>query len=926
MAKAPEGHGQERQKHQLTSAELKLWLSSVAAMPSSAIGTLSAAPSEGPLEGLVEAVVAGRWEDALRQPIVVEALKPWATEAGSSPDEALLSAARAAGRAAIQEGGADPQQQQQQQGVVLLAAGVAALNVFTQANFAGPLPGAAQQLPAGLISLPSVGSPSEPLDTDTRDRWAAKRLQVDGEELVGRMAAPHFLLLARALLVEPLELTCSNGSGMPAHLPAASWAVWALRTVSIHQRVVSNRSATLRGEQTALDSVLKGSWADPFVAQLQVQQVLLSAGSGMDWVSALLAGCCCMELAAVADLYGDAQQAAAHLEAGAASLGMDLELAGVLGIRTVHQKEKKAQMVTKIHRTGVLAEAARLERQWHEEQPAAGASGCIAASEPGHVAHGLHDSDDLQDIMDMPKLEVDNSLLGMQPLASVEQVLLLRAAIHEKKKEAGHGELKLWRMAPFVEAVLQQEHSDPVVAAAAHLQRARHEATRTRTKQRAFLRFTQVVEGALKATGSPGRVRLVHSTPLPSLPAVRKEYGELMVSIGLLGEAMRVFEELELWDSLITCYTLMDKKLQATELVRKRLEVHPDDPKLLCALGDCTGDEQAYHDAWEKSGKRSARAMRSLADTAHRRRCYMEAAGYWEAALALNPLHSSGWFSLGHCYVQEKEYEKAVQALTRCCQLQPENGASWNNIAAVCLTQKKYKEAFSALSESAKYMRENWHTWDNYVQVAVLVENWPAVVSGMHHMLRLRNGKNLPMEALSSVLDHLESLSEAQLKEAYILVGRLRDFLRAASAGVGTSSAFWRDYARYHALVKEHTAQRECLIKSSRAVSGTSWTKDEGAFREVAGTLCDLAEVTLTILRDGDAGARELSQVRMQIRGVLKQGEQHFEEHEAYLKLSGLLLRVVEEEGRLKQEAGVSDGAAAEEGGSHTAGAGMRSC
>mmetsp|Transcript_27070 Transcript_27070/g.76336 ORF Transcript_27070/g.76336 Transcript_27070/m.76336 type:complete len:300 (-) Transcript_27070:301-1200(-) len=119
MAKAPEGHGQERQKHQLTSAELKLWLSSVAAMPSSAIGTLSAAPSEGPLEGLVEAVVAGRWEDALRQPIVVEALKPWATEAGSSPDEALLSAARAAGRAAIQEGGADPQQQQQQQGNLL---------------------------------------------------------------------------------------------------------------------------------------------------------------------------------------------------------------------------------------------------------------------------------------------------------------------------------------------------------------------------------------------------------------------------------------------------------------------------------------------------------------------------------------------------------------------------------------------------------------------------------------------------------------------------------------------------------------------------------------------------------------------------------------------------------------------------------------
>jgi hypothetical protein len=35
----------------------------------------------------------------------------------------------------------------------------------------------------------------------------------------------------------------------------------------------------------------------------------------------------------------------------------------------------------------------------------------------------------------------------------------------------------------------------------------------------------------------------------------------------------RLLEELELWDSLIVCYTTMDKKLQALEIIKQQLEV-----------------------------------------------------------------------------------------------------------------------------------------------------------------------------------------------------------------------------------------------------------------------------------------------------------------------------------------------------------------
>lgn len=47
--------------------------------------------------------------------------------------------------------------------------------------------------------------------------------------------------------------------------------------------------------------------------------------------------------------------------------------------------------------------------------------------------------------------------------------------------------------------------------------------------------------------------------------------------------------------------------MQAEELVRRRLEVTPDDQRLWCTLGDLTLQDRYYLEAWERSGHRSAR-------------------------------------------------------------------------------------------------------------------------------------------------------------------------------------------------------------------------------------------------------------------------------------------------------------------------------
>jgi hypothetical protein len=50
------------------------------------------------------------------------------------------------------------------------------------------------------------------------------------------------------------------------------------------------------------------------------------------------------------------------------------------------------------------------------------------------------------------------------------------------------------------------------------------------------------------------RAKLVFGVQMPTIPALRKEYGELLISCGIVGEALDIFKDLELWDNLIYCY------------------------------------------------------------------------------------------------------------------------------------------------------------------------------------------------------------------------------------------------------------------------------------------------------------------------------------------------------------------------------------
>lgn len=77
------------------------------------------------------------------------------------------------------------------------------------------------------------------------------------------------------------------------------------------------------------------------------------------------------------------------------------------------------------------------------------------------------------------------------------------------------------------------------------------------------------VDGFLEECPPPAeRMRYAAAVWFPPQLVLRKEWGECLIRLGIVGGALSMFEELELWDNLILCYRMLDKPAAAMEVVR----------------------------------------------------------------------------------------------------------------------------------------------------------------------------------------------------------------------------------------------------------------------------------------------------------------------------------------------------------------------
>ena len=119
--------------------------------------------------------------------------------------------------------------------------------------------------------------------------------------------------------------------------------------------------------------------------------------------------------------------------------------------------------------------------------------------------------------------------------------------------------------------------------------------------------------------------------------------------------------EVELTEDSILCLFLAGRETQAIKaaemFLQESLDAKPDvtDKKkkaknvaqanVLCLLGDMKRDETYYQRAWEESGEKCARAMRSLARAHFAKGRWQDSVDCFSKALAINRLYKDAWFT-----------------------------------------------------------------------------------------------------------------------------------------------------------------------------------------------------------------------------------------------------------------------------------------
>ncbi|XP_078447813.1 protein prenylyltransferase superfamily protein [Wolffia australiana] len=759
---------------------------------------------------------------------------------------------------------------------LVLSLGVAAFLGFVQRNLTGPIE---DYCPFPLY-MPGWSERKGEGDGQW-GVWARNQLMLEGSDVLGKLSIVQYIIYARILLN---NLKSTHGDGFSFHrIEVASVSWWLCRLTFVQQKILDNLSSSLYTSlQDLMSNTLRQFGSLDCISLYWPSQLYEKEASTIVSMAHL-------EVGIIEQAYGRVDSSGLHFNDAERACGLHLSVTGVLGFRTIHQVDAKSQLVL-VAETEVKGIKGGLPQT--SEFP------IKSSAEPNHEASQFSADYHDCDILMTPRLLENNGdakanesskLSDHLVLTEAQKAIVLAQCLHIKKKNPDN-ELSGWEMAPFIEAIDSQKHTYFIIQCLCDLLRVRWESTRGRTKQRALLMMEKLVGRVCGPSPyATERIRFSFSVYVPTIPALRKEYGMLLVSNGLIGEALRTFEELELWDDLIHCYRLLEKKSAAVDLIRARLAVTPDDPRLWCSLGDVANDDAHYHKALEVSNNRSVRAKRSLARSAYNRGDFETSKILWESAMAINSLFPDGWFALGAAALKARDLDKAVDAFTRAVQVDPDNGEAWNNIACLHKMKKRSKESFVAFKEALKFRRNSWQLWENYSHVAFDIGNIAQALEATKMALDLSDNKRVDLELLEKIVQSVEEISSVpgdnldiradesgsrkgneRPREAEFLIGMLGNVLQQIIKK-GVSNNVWGLYARWHKIKGDLPMCAEAFLKQVRSYQGSDLWRDRDRFRKFAAASLQLCRVYMEIA-SSTGQRRELFTAEMHLKNAVKQG------------------------------------------------------
>ncbi|KAJ1917951.1 hypothetical protein IWQ60_007637 [Tieghemiomyces parasiticus] len=834
------------------------------AQPSKATSPIPAVLSNHPLADLWTAIYEGRYLDVLRSDTGRHVLGlTGSTTEGTTYEDQLatqLANSPAEARAELHAG--------------ILAVGVALLQLFVQQGWTGPRLelDTAEIIPPVLAN--TLGAPAD---------WTAallKLLEVDGERAYHLTSDPYLLVLSRILLVRTLcgvaDDDAEPAAEGPMAPPSAAW--WAARCLRLHQSLLDENAATLASQIRTL--------------QDRTGKILTATANQEDAPtlpeslrSELLARYY-LERGLVNEIYDRHHESVADFTRAQEASGLQWKVTGALGRRTKFQKFDVSQLV-------VMAESASLDSQVDSNAKAASANDAKAP-------HTLALNDDTV-------LESIHYTDGGDPteqgnLRIIDQCVLLAFCLNIKNTNPSDG-LTFEQMKPYVSRVISHPNNWMVHTMALVL-RSRLEAEGSRTVERSALQLQALVDQMPSAESHvTERLAYFYTLQLPSRWELEKELALRFASLGVFRSALEIFERLEMWDEVISCYQMLEQASVAEKIVRERLAVTPDDPKLLCLLGDLTNDPAHWERAWEVSGHRYARAMRSLGGRHYHEKRYSESIACYERALALNPLFENSWFMLGCAGLQVEDWATAARAFLRTTNLDPDNAEAWSNLASCYLRQDKKLDALGAFRMAARKHHDSWRIWSNYLYVSIDLGFFSEAIAALDRVIALSYPKRQD-DCLD--VDVLNTIVQAAIRDRVdvhgVPVGRQaavieRLLVNSITTRITSVPRVWKICADFWFWQKRYAQALDAHLKAYRClVTNPALDHDQAVFVEVAEGALELTDAyrnlgPLPATPDGDAvtAADWNYQARLILRSLIGRTKDTFGDHPLHDRLTETL-------------------------------------
>lgn len=613
-----------------------------------------------------------------------------------------------------------------------LAVSIASLLAFVQDNFTGP-----------DLFLLSDSIKFQKTFENMHERWNAEGIAVDGIEINPNVRNVPLLIIAKNFLEDLLELH-------PSDLVSSTFdtccylligvhdfqiiCIWYLRMIKVYQMSIDEDSATLYEKLQSVSCVLTMEKLQE-MANLRIR-ILIQ-----------------LEVISMYLLYRRVQKVDELLKQLKESSQIEMIEEGLLGMRTKWQQKPLPQFHISILQT----------------------NNEVAVSSKD--THGETKLTELLKLDDDTRLEtikfLDDKQNEQQQLSSTIQNLLLinvrHLEISQPKDNLADEEVK-----PYLMLLLKQENGPWILRLNALLMHIKLESNHRRTVERSLRQCEEMVAMLNSKAGEYAtprqRLSYVFSSLMYPRFKIEAQLADLMVSLGLIKGALDVYLRIKHWEEVIQCYTQLELRHKAAEIIKQELEKRPT-VKLHCLLGDATDDISCYEKAWDFSKHRSGLAQRHWGNYFYFKKEYEKAIPHFQKSLEINSLQENIWLRLGYSALIIDKYELASSAYIRYTQLEPSGFESWNNLAKCFIKLGDKKRAHKVLQEALKCNFDNWKIWENFLLVSLDVGSFGDALNAYNRLIELKEKYfdeevlKILMNAIANDLPDAEGYSANRLKK-----------------------------------------------------------------------------------------------------------------------------------------------------------------